>query len=111
MLPRAFTAVIERNITLTADLLTEPYETAWAGEARWFIHVLDAAPGTVMEVASQVSPEGLTWCDHEAAPVSHEGAGLFTLAIRNVGPWARLRCNLSGPQARAKVIIYLTLRA
>jgi hypothetical protein len=110
MLARSFTAVIERNVTFEGEFTTEPYETAWASEARWFLHVLDATPGAVVDAQVQVSPEGLTWCDHECPPRRHEGSGLFTVPLREVGPWLRLKGVVSGPEARIKAIVYLTLR-
>jgi len=109
MLSRSFTAVIERNVTFEDVFTTEPYETAWAVEARWFVHVLEASPGARLEVAAEVSPEGITWCGHEARPVELQGRGLLTLALTQVGPWQRLRGLVSGPEAAVKVIIYLTL--
>jgi hypothetical protein len=110
MLSRSFTAVIERNVTFDDVFTTEPYETAWAVEARWFVHVLDASPGASIEIASEVSPEGITWCPHEARPVGLQGRGLVTLALTQVGPWQRLKGCVTGPDAQVKVIVYLTLR-
>lgn len=111
MLPRAFTAVIERNVALSGDFQTEPYETAWAAEARWFIHVLEADTGATLEVAADISPEGLTWCRHEAGSVTLNRAGLLSLPLCNVGPWLRLNGRVDGPDgARMKAIIYLALR-
>ena len=40
MIRRSFTAVIEKNTTWTSGFETEPYETGWATEARWFIRVV-----------------------------------------------------------------------
>ncbi|MBS7699742.1 MULTISPECIES: hypothetical protein [unclassified Chelatococcus] len=111
MLSRAFTAVIERNVSLSGDFWTEPYETAWAAEVRWFIHVLEADRGATLRVGSDISPEGLTWCPHEAPPVALDGPGLLSLPLNNVGPWLRLNGRVEGPEgARVKAIIYLTLR-
>lgn len=110
MLKRSFTAVVERNVTFQGRLETEPYETAWAGEARWFIHVLSADPHTTLSISSEISPDGLTWCPHEAAPVSRMGPGLLSLPLKMLSPWQRLVLTAQ-PQADAvKVIAYLTLR-
>lgn len=109
MLRRSFTAVVERNVWLQSGFVTEPYETGWAMEARWFVHVLEAQAGTRATFASETSPEGLTWCPHEAAPVASVGIGMATLALTNVGPWQRLVCTLD-QGARARAIIYLTLK-
>ena len=39
-------AVIERGFELDGTHATEPFEVAWAGEARWFVHFLVPAPGS-----------------------------------------------------------------
>jgi len=109
MLRRSLTAVPERNIQITDGFTTEPYETAWVVEARWFVHVLEAAPGARISFAAETSPEGLTWCAHEAAPVALDGQGLATLPIRETGPWQRLRFSVEGA-ASVRAIVYLTLK-
>jgi len=109
MLRRTFTAVVERNVWFDTGFATEPYETGWAIEARWFVHVLEAAPGTRLTIAAETSPEGLTWCPHEGVPATIEGAGLVTLGLLNIGPWQRLVCIL-GPGMKARAIFYLTLK-
>jgi hypothetical protein len=109
MLRRSFTAVPERNVAIDDGFTTEPYETAWAVEARWFVHVLEAPPGARIAFSSETSPEGLTWCAHEAAEVQHAGTGLSTLALTQVGPWQRLRFRVEGAGS-VRAIVYLTLK-
>lgn len=109
MLRRSFTAVPERNVAIADGFTTEPYETAWADEARWFVHVLEAPAGARIVFASETSPEGLTWCAHEAAAVTLSGTGLATLPIRDIGPWQRLRFTVEGAQS-VRAIVYLTLK-
>lgn len=110
MLNHAFTAVVERNVLVEGRLETEPYETAWAGEGRWFVHVLSAEPDAKLDIASQISPDGLTWCPHESHPVSRTGPGLLSLPLHDLSPWQRLV--LTSPSARPlKVIVYLCLKA
>ena len=70
MIRRSFTAVIEKNTTWTSGFETEPYETGWAGEARWFIRVVTMEGGdAALTVVPQISPDGLFWCDEGRAPV------------------------------------------
>lgn len=108
MLRRAFTAVIERNVTLEGPFETEPYEVAWAEEARWFINVLSAGGGPSVELRAAISPDGLTWCDHETDGLSFSAAGLLSLPLRDFGPWLKLKGRVTG--GRVKAIIYLTLK-
>lgn len=83
------TAVLERGITLEGILHTEPFEVAWASEARWFIHFLEPeASGTII-VRSQVSPNGIQWTNHESDVVTVDAPHLGTGAIRDFGGWLR----------------------
>lgn len=109
MLRRSFTAVIERNIAIGDGFITEPYETAWVDEARWFVHVLEASSTAKITYTAETSPEGLTWCAHEAPAASHAGAGLSTLPLTQVGPWQRLRFRVEGAES-VRAIVYLTLK-
>ena len=108
MLKAAHTAVVERNVALTDGFRTEPYETAWATEVRWFVHVLDGTPEAELKIQSQTSPEGLTWCDHEIDATVGKGLGLITLAVRSPGPWQRLRISVHSGEIRS-AIVYLCL--
>ena len=94
----AFTAVIEKNATFHADFETEPYECAWASEARWFIHVAELeGDGASLSARVQVSPDGLAWCDEGSAfePMSAPGhvfaagARLRRLAAAGLRPGRR----------------------
>jgi hypothetical protein len=109
MMKHAFTAVVERNVSIDGTLVTEPYETAWAGEGRWFVHVLSAEPDATLEIAAEISPDGLTWCPHEADAVRRTGPGLVSLPLRMLSPWQRLVLTCSSPRP-AKAIVYLCLR-
>lgn len=109
---QALTAVLERNATFTADFTTEPYEAAWAAEARWFVRTL-ALEGEEpsLRLATQVSPDGLHWCDDETAEQVATEPGLVTWRVREFGHWLRLRATLCGGDPKAKVLIYLALKS
>ena len=110
MLKRSFTAVIERNVAIDGRLVSEPYETSWAGEARWFVNVLAGDTDVRLRIYSEISPDGLTWCPHESASVERTGPGLLSLPLTMLSPWQRLVLETQ-PEARPiKVIVYLTLR-
>ncbi len=50
------TAVVERNVRRDQNFETEPYEAGWAGQARWFVRVLEGqGPWTAQ---TQISPDG-----------------------------------------------------
>ncbi|MGW2313567.1 hypothetical protein [Actinomadura luteofluorescens] len=110
----SFTAVLERNRTLAGGFATEPYEVAWAAEARWFIRTLErTGTGTLMRVTTQVSPDGLHWCDLD--PERKVTGDLVTWESSGFGGWLRLKGAVEGEdgggEASAKVMIYLALKS
>ena len=110
MLKRSHTAVLEKNEVYDGPFETEPYECAWAGEATWFIRVLDIADGTTLRAHAQVSPDGLFWCDKGDPPIEMTGAGLQHMPLRDFGGWLRLRVEVEGNRPSVKVLVYLVLK-
>jgi hypothetical protein len=108
MIRQSFTAVLERNVTLTDVLVTEPYEVAWAREARVFVRTLNLA-GRI-EAAAEISPDGLFWIPEGTPPVALEQAGLLSFPLREFGHWLRIVLRVTGPTPSARVIVYLALK-
>jgi hypothetical protein len=111
------TAVLERDgIEAGRDYVTEPYEVAWAAEARWFVRVL-RWPETVtrVELSVEISPDGLHWCSLESAPPCViTGPGIFSWPSDRFGGWLRLRARAAGPETAGTAIpalIYLALKS
>jgi hypothetical protein len=105
------TAVLERYTLLQGAFVTEPYEAAWAGEARWFVRVLSSSEvDTHVELRTQVSPDGLHWCDTGEDSKLAVGEGLVSWPVREFGQWLRLAGTVRGDDASVKVMIYLTLK-
>ncbi len=110
---QSLTAVLERGATLTGSFATEPYEAAWAAEARWFVRTLAPPPdGARLLVHAQVSPDGLHWCDlDEPRPVD---AALVSWTSVRFGGWLRLAGTLEPGGTRSAettVHIYLALKS
>ncbi len=101
------TAVLERNRTATADFCTEPYEIPWAAEARFFVHALDIAEGTLLTFATEISPDGLHWCDLDESVHAVSTEGVRSWPVSGFGQWLRLRCRVTGENPVAKLRIYL----
>ncbi len=101
------TAVLERNKKVTEDFSTEPYELPWAAEARFFVQVLEASAGTSLEFTTQISPDGLHWCDLDDGPHTVTAAGLTSWQVSGFGQWLRLSCRAGDRNAVAKLRIYL----
>jgi hypothetical protein len=114
---QTLSVVLERNTVLTGEFATEPYEVAWAREARWFVRLLDLR-GTRARVQArtQISPDGLHWCDLEPCGIDLGEPGLASWPVREFGGWLRLKGVVSGDDhptgdAAAKVLIYLVLKS
>ncbi|PRX47164.1 hypothetical protein B0I33_106265 [Prauserella shujinwangii] len=105
------TAVLERYRVLRGDFTTEPFEAGWAGEARWFVQVLETArPDTRIVVTTQVSPDGLHWCDAGCPTQVVAGKDMISWPVREFGQWLRITGSVEGDGGSAKVQIYLTLK-
>jgi hypothetical protein len=88
----SLTAVLEKHAVLDKPFNTEPYELPWAGQARFFVHTLDQdGPGTTTYY-TEISPDGLHWCDSGEPPRQADGIGLISWSIAGFGQWLRLRC-------------------
>lgn len=114
---QSLTAVLERNTLMTGDFVTEPYETAWAREARWFIRGLGRISGgdVRMQVTTEISPDGLNWCSLDDAEHNVAADGLISWPVQEFGGWLRLKGTVtdsrpSDEQPGMKVLIYLTLK-
>ena len=104
-------AVIERGAELEKVLETEPFEAAWAGEARWFIQFLRPAPGSTVEIRAQISPDGINWIDHESvSPLESEAVGFVSIPVERFGHWLRLRIEQLSGSTSPQLRIHLELK-
>ncbi len=114
---QSLSVALERNSHLQGAFTTEPYEVAWAREARFFVRVLEMNDsGTCLEATTQISPDGLHWCDLDDHRISMRERGLVTWPAREFGGWLRLEGEVTGDSgttdaATAKVMIYLALKS
>lgn len=114
---QSLSVVLEKNTRLTGAFTTEPYEVAWAREARFFVRVLEIdGSETRLEAATQISPDGLHWCDLDDHRISMRERGLVSWPAREFGGWLRLKGEVTSDSgttegATAKVMIYLVLKS
>lgn len=110
----SLTAVLERDGITGPLYASEPYEVAWASEARWFVRAL-SFPAAIQRVSFtvQVSPDGLHWCDHSDVPPILQQPGLVSWVTREFGGWLRLRAAVDGAATDTSVpaLIHLALKA
>ena len=113
MIRNAYTAVIARGDLWEAQVFTEPYEAAWAAEAVFFVHVMQATSGAgaVALARVQISPDGMRWVDEGAEMKIAANAGSLSFArVANFGGWLRLDITVP-PQASIQVVATLALKA
>jgi hypothetical protein len=104
-------AVMERGVELSEIHETEPFEVAWAAEARWYIQFLRPARGVAVEFRVQISPDGITWIDHEGqAPLVSGAAGVVSIPVERFGHWLRLRSERTAGTEIPMLRIYLELK-
>lgn len=110
MLRESYTAIVERSQELNGSFATEPYECGWAGEAIFFVRILESEgdiAGAQLHV--QISPDGIRWCD-EGTGLTLNGTQVYFCKVGHFGNWLRLAGTLpDGASIRA--IIALSLKA
>lgn len=93
LIRNAYTAVIARGEVWQDRVHTEPYEAAWAGEAVFFVYVMDVSSGSggVAMAQVQISPDGLHWVNEGASmDIQARAQALSFTRVSNFGGWLRL---------------------
>lgn len=107
---QSYTAVVERNIWWEGPAETEPYEAAWAGEAIFFVRVLDHRHFTKpVSLQVQISPDGMHWCNEGGTITLTADDTPAFVRVNHFGGWLRLQGEIP-PDTALKVIVYLNLK-
>lgn len=111
LMRNAYTAVIARGELWQGSVQTEPYEAAWAGEAVFFVRVLEATGSGRAVAKVQISPDGMHWVDEGGELSIHAEAGHLSFdRVTNFGGWLRL--SVTVPQGVGiTVVATLALKA
>ena len=107
---QSHTAAIELGTTWEGAFETEPYETAWASEAVFFVRLLDGelAPSTTARV--QIAPDGIHWANEGTEITLPTGSDTTTFArVSHFGGWLRLVGELPSGVS-LPVIVHLVLK-
>jgi hypothetical protein len=111
LMRNAYTAVIARGETWQGAVQTEPYEAAWAGEAVFFVRVLEADGSGEASAKVQISPDGMHWVDEGAELKIEARAGHLSFSrVVNFGGWLRLAVQVPSA-ASLTVVATLALKA
>lgn len=109
-LRRSYTAVVERNVQWSGDFSTEPYETAWASEAIFFIRALKVDNEKPIQAQVQISPDGIRWVDEgTVVTLPTHPDEVAHCKVSHFGGWLRLSGQLDNDQS-ITVIVYLSLK-
>ena len=94
---QSHTATIELGTTLERDFATEPYESAWAREAIFFIRLIEGGVPAGAAARVQIAPDGIHWTDEGTETALPRTPGPTTFArVRHFGGWLRLTGSLPG---------------
>ena len=84
------TTVVELRQRFEQTVETHPFECGWADEAIVFVEPHDTAPGDVVSLRVQLSPDGIRWIDegtllrvteHAMVRLSHFGGFLRLVGV------------------------------
>jgi len=106
----SYTAVIARNDDWAGEWASEPYETAWANEAIFFVRVLKFS-GEARSVSArvQISPDGMHWVDEGSRLEIPVREGTTALKVAHFGGWLRLT-GRTPDGSNLRVMAYLALK-
>jgi hypothetical protein len=108
---QSITAVVERNGEWSGQFQAEPYETAWATEAIYFIRALEAENIPADAFARiQISPDGMHWVSEGSSISLPSTPDQVTFCrIEKFGGWLRVVGELPAG-ARLRLMLYLVLK-
>ena len=105
------TAALERHNEFAGDFQTEPYETAWAREALFFIRVQEiAGQDFTLRAEVQISADGIHWLNEGTRFPPITQTGDYFVRVSHFGGWLRLAGHVTGNSARATLTIHLVLK-
>jgi hypothetical protein len=106
----SYTAVVARNDDWIGDWASEPYETAWASEAIFFVRVLKAqGEATTVSARVQMSPDGMHWVDEGSRLEIPAREGICAVKVSHFGGWLRLT-GRTPEGSSLRVMAYLALK-
>ena len=109
-LRRSYTAIVERNVLWQGEFASEPYESAWASEAIFFLRALDVAGEIAGTAHVQISADGIHWVDEGTRiDLPSQKNTVAFCKISHFGGWLRIRGALQGGEY-ITVLVSLVLK-
>lgn len=86
----------------------EPYEAAWASEALAVVYIDEVSDGAELDLAAQISIDGLRWIDFGKSFETITKPGNYFLQLTQFGTWLRLAGEVRGgpPDGRPGMIAH-----
>lgn len=109
-LRRSYTATVERNVIWKGEVATEPYESAWASEAIFFVRALEVSPDFSGSARVQISADGIHWADEGTSfDLPRKDDEVTFCKVKHFGGWLRITGRLQENEA-IKVLVSLALK-
>lgn len=108
-LRRSYTAIVERNVLWQGEFDSEPYESAWASEAIFFVRALEVSRDFAGTAHVQISADGIHWVDEGSSFDLPKNRDEVTFCkVRHFGGFLRIRG--IAPNDGVKVLVSLALK-
>ena len=105
---KTYTSVLARRVRIDGDFTTLPYEAGWASEAVFFVQTEGDHP--TLEIAVEVSPDGITWIRRGSPAVLVSDAAIAELPVTVFGNWLRLTVRGATPEAGSRILVHVNLK-
>src|SRR5690606_18095197 len=104
-------SAVERRITITDTLASHPMEAGWASEAIFFL-IIDniEGDGAVLRASVEISADGINWLPEGTVFEEINSSGHFFAKVTHFGNWLRVKGQLKGDNASAKLSVHLHLK-
>lgn len=107
---QSHTVALELGTTWEGSFATEPYETAWATEAIFFVRLIGGALPPDTRARVQIAPEGIHWVDEGTDMILPARPDAMTFVrVNRFGGWLRLVGELPDGVSQ-RVIVHLVLK-
>lgn len=105
---KTYTSVLARRVRIDDAFATLPYEAGWASEALFFVQAEGEHPQ--LEIAAEVSPDGITWIRRGAPVVLAAGDAIAELPLTLFGNWLRVVITGASAEAGARILVHVNLK-
>ncbi|WP_426184896.1 DUF6385 domain-containing protein [Microbacterium sp. TWP3-1-2b2] len=99
------TSVIARRVVIDGDYATQSYEAGWASEAVIFVQT--EGPHPDLELATEISPDGIHWIRRGEAVTLKAASAIAELSLATFGNWLRVTVKGATPQQPARILVHV----